>query len=61
MNTIQYNTRYGYLAEAGGENDDFVDFAHLFEKVVDAWAFDDVDVMPTVFDFDGDDIVSLLY
>ena len=50
-----------YLAEASGENDDFVDFTHPFQKVVDTWAFYDVNVVPTVFDFDGDNIVGLLY
>lgn len=48
-----------HLAQAGGEDDDLVDFTHLLQKVVHARALDDIDVVPLPFDFDRNDVVSL--
>jgi hypothetical protein len=52
---------YAYFAQTGGKNNDLVYLAHLFQKVVYAWTFYDIDVVPVELDFDGHDIVGLLY
>ena len=49
-----------HFAQAGGEDHDLVDLAHFLEEGVDAWTFDDVDVVPVIFDLDGNHVVRLL-
>jgi hypothetical protein len=49
----------GVFGEGGGENDDFVDFRHAFEKGVDVRSFEDVDVVDLGFDLDGDDEIGV--
>lgn len=50
---------YTHLAQAGRKHDDLIDLPHLFQEVVHPWSFYDVDIMPVVLDFDGDDIICL--
>jgi hypothetical protein len=50
-----------YFAQAGGEDDDLVNFAHLLQEVVHTRTFDDIHIVPVVLDLDGHDIVSLGY
>lgn len=56
---IEY--RVGVLAETGCEDDDFVDFAHLLQKVVNTRPLEDVEMMPVVLYLDWDNKVRLLY
>ena len=49
------------LAQARGEYDHFVDFAHLLQEVVYARAFDHIDIMPMILNLNWDDVVRLLY
>jgi hypothetical protein len=49
------------LAQAGGKYHHLVDLAHLLQKVVDAWALDDVHVMPMVLDLHWHDVIRVLY
>ena len=48
-----------YLAQAGREDDDLVDFTHLLQKVVYSWALDDIDVVPLPFNLHRHDVVRL--
>jgi hypothetical protein len=48
------------LAQTRCEYDYLVDFAHSSQKVVYAWAFDYVDIVPVVLDLDRHDVISLL-
>lgn len=45
--------------QGSGEDDDLVDFSHLFQKVVDPGAFDDIYVVGLRFDLNRDDVVGL--
>lgn len=47
-----------HLAKTGSEHDNLVDFAHLAQKVVDAGAFNDVDVVHLGLDFHWDNVVG---
>ena len=49
-----------YFAQTGSEDDNFVLLAHLLQEVIDARAFDDINIMPMILYFDRDDIISLL-
>ena len=50
-----------HLAQAGGKYHHFVDLAHLLQKVVHAWALNNVNVVPMVFDFYRHDVIRVLY
>lgn len=47
------------LAQARSEDDDFINFPHLFEEIVDAGTFEDMEVMPVILDFDRYNKVSI--
>jgi hypothetical protein len=49
-----------YLAETCGENDHLVNLPHLFQKVVDARSFENVEVVPVVFNLDRNNEICLL-
>jgi hypothetical protein len=51
--------RGDYLAQAGSKNYDLVHLPHLLQEVVHSWPFNDIDIMPVVFDFHGNHIISL--
>lgn len=51
---------HAYLAETGSEDNNFINFAHLLEEVVDAWSLDHVNVVPVILNFHGHYIVGLL-
>lgn len=48
------------LAQTRGEYDDLENLTHLFQKVVNAWALDYVDIVPVILDFNRHNIVCLL-
>ena len=52
--------RRKYLAQTCCEYDDLKNLTHFFQKVVHARAFNYVDIVPVVLDFDRDNIISLL-
>lgn len=51
--------RQTHLADAGGVDDDFVDFTHFAEELFDSRAFQDIRIVPLPFDFDRDGKVVL--
>ena len=48
------------LAQTGREYYDFVNFTHLFQKIVYPWALNNVYIVPVIFDFNRYDVVGLL-
>jgi hypothetical protein len=48
------------LAQTRREYYNLINLTHLFQEVVYAWAFDYVDIVPVIFNFDRYDIISLL-
>ena len=49
-----------YLAKACGKDDNFILFSHFLQKIIHTRAFNDVNVMPMVLNFDRDNIICLL-
>lgn len=47
------------FAQARSEDDDFEQLAHLLQELINAWPFDDIDVMPLPLNFDRYDVVAL--
>ena len=48
------------LSQTCRKNNNFVNFTHLFQKIVHSWALSYVDVVPLRLDFDLHDVVGLL-
>lgn len=49
------------LAETRREHHHLINLPHPLQKVIHAWTLDNIDVVPMIFDLNGDYIVSLLY
>lgn len=47
------------LAQTGGEDYDFIYFAHFLEEIVNTWSFNHVNIVPVIFNFYRDNIVRL--
>jgi hypothetical protein len=54
-------TKQLYFAQAGRENNNLINFAHFFQKVVDAWSLQNMKMMPMILDFNRNNEISLLY
>jgi hypothetical protein len=50
-----------YLAETGGKDNNLIYLSHFFQEVVDPRPLKNVEMMPVVLDFNGDDKIRLLY
>jgi hypothetical protein len=50
-----------HFTQTRGKHDDLINFSHLLQEIIDTGSFDHVDIVPVILDFDGHDIVSLLY
>ena len=48
-----------YLAQTGCKNYDLINLPHLLQELVHSRPFNDIDIMPVVFDFHRYHIVSL--
>ena len=48
------------LAQTCRENDNLVELSHLFQEIVNTGPFQNVEVVPMIFDFHRDDEVGLL-
>jgi hypothetical protein len=48
-----------YLAGIGGEHNNFEDFAHFTEALINTWTFQNICVTPLPLDFDCDREVML--
>ena len=48
------------LAQTRREHDDLKDLTHFFQKIINAWALDYVDIVPVILDFNRHNIVCLL-
>ena len=49
-----------HLAQTGGENDDFIYFSHTLQEVVDPRPFEDMEVVPMIFNLHWHNEVCLL-
>ena len=52
--------RWQYLAQTRSKNYNLVQLSHLLEEIIDARAFDHVNIMPVVFNFYRDNVVRVL-
>ena len=52
--------RRRYLAQTRSEDYNLIQFSHLLEEIVDARAFDHVNIMPMVLNLYRDDVVRML-
>ena len=48
------------LAQTGGEDYDFIYFAHFLEEIVNTWSLNHINIVPVILDLDWHDIVGLL-
>jgi hypothetical protein len=58
--TYQEGCERTNLAQTRREYDDLKNLTHFFQKVVNAWALDYVDIVPVILDFNRHNIVCLL-
>ncbi len=49
-----------YLAQARGEDDYFIQLAHLLQKVVHARSLNDIHIVPMILDFHRHDVIGML-
>lgn len=50
--------RKTHFRERSGENDDFVDFAHFSQEVIDSGTLNDIYVVRLGLNLDGDDVIG---